>query len=345
MSATVHDHSWFWYWEAEYYWGMLPEILAIFAVVALWKKRSYGDSKTRYLFFAVAFSIFGVAFGMGSNLYFQWIFWKFIPMFDRFRAPNRMIWFLWFFGSIHSAIGLELLLTKRSIVQKYSRFLLWACAIFVALNLLSISGAIDLAFPPFSTREGLWKLILPSLILSVCVTIFFLLLRRGKLQHRVVYIITAALIVVDLFYFDFTWHRNGLDRTTLDASNSRMPAIAALAHSPDPWQHKLLWLHSDTDFPKTVNLGTILRLPIEDVQDSTRWTEFNPVRPLDALPLTRDTTKRMEIMGISKRIEVNGTIDSLPNALPFLKVYHTWSIAENDSEAKRRYDDSTFDFR
>ncbi|HET6400197.1 MAG TPA: hypothetical protein VFH95_02265 [Candidatus Kapabacteria bacterium] len=344
VSAIVHEHTWYWYWEAEYYWGMLPEILAMFAVVVLWKKRSSDDPRTRYLFFAVAFSIFALAFGLGSNLYFQWIFWKFVPLFDRFRAPNRMIWLLWFFGSIYGAIGLELLLTGRNSVRTYSKFLFWACGIFVGLNVLAISGSFDLVFPPFQIREGLWKLILPSLILSTAITIFFLLLRRGKLPVRATWFIAAALIVVDLFYFDFTWYRNGLDRTTLDAQNSGIPAIHALAILSDPWQHKLLWLHRDSDFAKTVNLGTILRLPIEDVQDSTTWTEFNPVRPLDPLPLIQDSTKRMEIMGVTMRIEGSGKLDSLLHALPFLKVYHRWSVASNDSEARRIYNDSTFDF-
>ncbi len=344
VSAIVHEHTWYWYWEAEYYWGMLPEIAAIFAVVVLWKKRSLTDPKTRYLFFAVAFSIFSVAFGLGSNLYFQWIFWKFIPFFDRFRAPNRMIWFLWFFGSIYGAIGLELLLKERAVVRTRTKFLLWTCGIFVTLNVLAISGLFDLLFPPFEIRGGLWKLILPSLILSICITFFFMHLRRGKLTQRAAWILAAILIASDLFYFDSTWYRNGLDRTTLDAQNSRISAIHARAISPDPWQHKLLWLHRDSDFAKTVNLGTILRLPIEDVQDSDRWTEFNPVRPLDPLPLMQDSTKRMEIMGISTRIEGGWRVDSLPRTLPFLKVYHRWTIATNDSEARRIYNDSTFDF-
>jgi hypothetical protein len=344
VSAIVHEHTWYWYWEAEYYWGILPEILALFAVVALWKKRSPDDPNSRYLFFAVAFSIFAIAFGMGQNLYLQWIFWKFLPPFDHFRAPNRMIWFLWFFGSIYTAIGLDLLLKNRYNPKKYSRFLLWSCAVFIVLNLFAIGGLFDLAFPPHEIREGLWKLILPGFILSICIAIFFLLFFRGKLKSSSAWIVVTLLIAVDLFYFDFTWHRNGLDRTTSDDENSHIPAIQSLALSPNPEQHKLLWLHSDSAFAKTVNLGTILRLPIEDVQDSARWTEFNPVRPLDPLPLIRDTTKRMEIMGISMRIDANGQVDSLPNTLPFLKLYSQWDIASSDSVARLIYNDTAFDF-
>jgi len=344
VSAIVHEHTWFWYWEAEYYWGMLPEILALLAVVALWKKRTPDDPKSLYLFFAVAFSIFAIVFGMGKNIYLQWIFWKLVPMFDHFRAPNRMIWFAWFFGSIYTAIGLDLLLKNRDNLKKYSRFLLWSCAVFVGINLIALCGLFDLAFPPHEIRAELWKLILPSLILSISITMFFVLFLRGKLTLRSAWMVVTLLIVADLLYFDFRWYRNGLDRTTLNDNNSRIPAIQALTLSPNPKQHKLLWLHSDSAFAKTVNLGTILRLPIEDVQDSAGWTEFNPVRPLDPLPLIHDTTKRMEIMGISTRIAIDGKVDSLPNSLPFLKLYHEWSIASNDSEARRIYNDTLFDF-
>ncbi len=344
VSAIVHVHSWFWYWEAQYYWGMLPEILALFAIVAFWKKRSSADPKSRYLFFAVAFSLFAIAFGLGRNLYLQWPFWKFLPMFNRFRAPNRMVWFAWFFGSIYSAVGLELLFKHRTTVQRYSRFLLWSCAIFAGLNLLAMSGLIDLTFPPHEIRTGLWKLMLPSLILSIVIAMFFLLLRHGKLTVRAACIVAAGIIVADLFYFDFNWHRNILDRTTVDEYSSRLPAIHALALTSDPEQHKLLWLHPDSTNDLQVNLGTILRLPIEDVQDSVGWTEFNPVRPLDPLPLLRDPTKRMEIMSISKRIDARGNTDTFPGALPFLTLFHQWNLAATDSEARRIYNDTAFDF-
>ena len=45
-SDVVNDH--YWYWEATFYWSALAEILALFAIVSLWKQRKPSHPWTRY---------------------------------------------------------------------------------------------------------------------------------------------------------------------------------------------------------------------------------------------------------------------------------------------------------
>src|ERR1017187_1391429 len=60
----------FWWWEATFYWGVLPEMLALFAVVRFWKHRT-ADPRARYFTFFVCFGLFAVLYAMGSYTHLQ----------------------------------------------------------------------------------------------------------------------------------------------------------------------------------------------------------------------------------------------------------------------------------
>ena len=58
----------------------------------------------------------------------------------------------------------------------------------------------------------------------------------------------------------------------------------------------------------------------------------------------RDSVKRMEIMGVSTVVDANGNSTSLPHTLPFLKLYHTWRIAQDRQAEAIVLADTAFDF-
>ncbi|HWF43164.1 MAG TPA: hypothetical protein VG537_00845, partial [Candidatus Kapabacteria bacterium] len=136
MPKNVDRSNGMWYWEGTFYWGVLAEILALFGIIRLWSRRKSSDPRARYVGFFVAFSIFAVAYSMGSYTGVQWLFWKFIPIFDHIRMPNRMLWFVWFLGSLATAFGLEELIREPQLLQTYKRYFYWSSAIFILLNAL-----------------------------------------------------------------------------------------------------------------------------------------------------------------------------------------------------------------
>jgi hypothetical protein len=342
QSPTVNTA--FWYWEATFYWSALAEILTLFAIVALWKQRTTGDPRTRYLTFTVAFSILALAFGMGPNLHLQWIFWKFVPLFDKLRSPNRMIWFLWFLGTIYSGFGIEILLKHRNSLYKYKRFFGWSCSIFIVFNLLATLGIFDLLFPPHNVRQGIWFLTLPSLIVSLLISVFFFFATRGKLSTWALLILVTALIAGDLYFWDSGWHRNTLARETITARDAANPSLIAFVRSHSTDHAKLYWPQQDP-VRMEANLGMILRLPIEDVSDSEGLKGLNPMRVTRPLPPVSDSIRRMEIMGVAAIVKNSDQLIAYPHPLSFLKLYHHWTVVKSDSEAATIYNDSGFDFQ
>ena len=341
-SALVNDH--YWYWEATYYWGVLAEILAVYGIVRLWKRRRTDDPKARHLIFFVAFSAFALAYGMGGNLHLQWIFWRFVPLFDHIRAPNRMLWFAWFIGSLATGFGLEEFVRNRREIAPHKRFFFWSCAIFLAFNVLALVGVFDYLFDPHTYREGLWLLIFHSMIASVIVSIYFYCVVRNIIPARWLLPIAGLLIVLDLYYVDVTWHRNTLSRETVVSQDSTSAGVTYLKHSHPEDHAKLLVKHDTNGRTMRMNLGMFLHLPIEDDNNPEDIETNNPLSLRSALPDVQDSIRRMEILGVAACVTDSTHIIPYSHSLPFAKLYDKWIIANNATNATRLLNDSTFDF-
>lgn len=339
QSHTIALHNW--YWEAAFYWGAIAEILAIFAFVSRWKERATDDPKSRYLFFFALFGILCLAYGMGNNLYFQWPFWKFLPFFDHIRAPNRMVWFVWFLGALLTGIGLDTLLERWNELQRYRRFFGISVALFLALNLLSVTGVFDYFFDNSTVRSGLWHLLLLSLLASLLAGLYFYLAITKRMNMRTAAIWAVVLVAADLYGNDCNWYRNTLNRETFVAQDSLSSTISEFRAQHAADHAKLLILRPEGERRMHYNLGMFLRLPIENAFDSSGLLFLNPLALPKALPPVNDPERRMEIMGVTT-VDDRGNIIHLPQALPYLKLYRHWHIASG-ANAKELLNSPEFD--
>jgi hypothetical protein len=341
FSPIVNDH--YWYWEATYYWSAVAEIIALFAVINLWRNRRNKDPKSRHIFFIVVFSIFALGYGMGHYFIFYWPIWRFIPLFDHFRAPNRMIWFLWFLGTIMAGIGLDILFRDPEEIRLSKRYFYWASGIFVGINLITMFGVIDLFFKPYTVRAGIWIIVLPSLIASVLSGIFFFAITKKWLPQRFVVLCAIILIAGDLYYNDFTWHRNTVNRETVVAQDSSSAPLQRFRsiHSTD--HSKLLVLYPDSIRKMKANLGMFLREPIEYAENLDNLLNVNPLRLDRSIPLVTDSIKRMDIMGVATKLTCDTLETELQQHLPFLKLYHHWRFSSGNNDSII-LNDTSFDF-
>jgi len=340
FSDIVNDH--FWYWEATFYWGALSEILALLAIVRRWRTRNRLEPVSQFLTFFLVFSVLALAYGMGKNLYFQWPFWRYLPFFDSIRAPNRMVWFVWFLGSIMTGIGLNDLLHFPDLLTKHKKFFLWTGALFVLANVLAITGVIDYLFKPHILRHGLLTFLLPSLVISLCVFYYLFLGTKNKIARQRIFLFGALLICIDLYYNDFTWHRNTVNRENIVAEDSSSTIVQQFRQLHAD-RSKLLLLYKGETRGQKANLGMFIRLPIEYANNDTDLSDINPLRLSPCIPSIKDSNKRMALMGVSTA-RAAGTSKEYSNALPFLMLYHDWRVA-HDKEAETILNDSIFDFR
>ena len=329
----------FYYWEATFYWSALAEILALFAIVIYWKRKdgsALADPQRRFARFAAIFSLLALAFGMGRNLYFQWIFWRFLPVFDQMRGPHRMIWFMWLMGSIYGAIGLQALIERRSTIARYRRFFQWACGLFLAVTIVTISGIPDMLYKYYAIGGGLVTITLPALIVDTLVAVFLCLYLRGSISQKAAFAIAAILIFGDLYYNDATWHRNTLSPARQLAGDSALPIVTDFKARYQDGQSlsghgKIAFFDDDTARGKSANFGMFLRLPIEFARDSEDLKRLNPMRLARSMPLAQDSLIRMQIMGVTAIERLRDTVIVPAHTLPFLKLYSNWKTSADSN--------------
>jgi len=112
--------------ELAFYLGILPLILAIFAIFSL-------KSKTKIFFLGIA--IFSILFAFGNYFPLFFIFYKFIPGFSIFNAPSRMLMVYSFALAILSGMGTEnLIYSKQESKKRNFSIVLFLLFLFSFIN-------------------------------------------------------------------------------------------------------------------------------------------------------------------------------------------------------------------
>ena len=320
------------HWETQFSWSVMGEVLAALALWKLWKRRRERNTpQTRDLTFFVWFSIFAILFGLGYHLGFNWIFWKFVPIYDRVRNPSRMVMYLSFAGAIYGGIGLQLLLEEHAEALKHAgRFLVKALSPFLFFSHVGVFGIIDLVVK--HDRHGVWYLTVPTLLVSLLSLLFVIKLIRQPQSKRSILTWIFALVLIDLFVAGFTWHRN--------TTNPQEQFEAAMNSEPGKLA-KVMWRENGTKLlaargdsgDMVRNAGMYFRAPIEPGSDSVSLKERNPMRLSRPFVPAQDSLLAFRIMGVGAIFDstLGGRVTPIQGALPFLKLYSRWIVAPNEA--------------
>jgi len=87
------------YWETQGYIGAAALVLAITAVAAL--------RRTPLVWFLAGTVVFGFLYGLGHHFFLHRIFHNFVPGFESFRVPGRMVLYYCFAGSLLAGFGVK----------------------------------------------------------------------------------------------------------------------------------------------------------------------------------------------------------------------------------------------
>ncbi len=307
MLGATFDH-----WEAVFSWTAVGEVLAVFAVIMLWKSRkNRADIRTRFLTFFLGFSFFGLLMALGPHLNFQWIIWRFVPIFGQLRSPARLLCYFWFAGAIYSGIGLQMLMTSQEEeLKRISTILMRAFTPFFLASAIGTFGVVDLFLT--KDRGSIWYLSAPTLLLSMAALVVVYLCGKKSLSHKGLLIGLLSILVIDLYYTDFTWHRNTQNVEEAFTAAEQSPAgVYARNH----WQKdgtKVFGATLNSNvFPH--NLGMYMRTPIEPVVNSNWLKIMNPMRLSRPMPPTDQDILRLSVMGVAGIFD---TLSDLRAAFP-----------------------------
>jgi hypothetical protein len=128
-------------WELIAYLGVIPLILSLITLCYV---------RNKYIFIFTGLAIFSILFSLGKHFSLFALFFKFVPFFNIFRVPARMLFVYSFAISILAGFGINFLLNLNYKKNKYKLLkVLNAC-------LLLISSTILLVLIFLKTHNGLF---------------------------------------------------------------------------------------------------------------------------------------------------------------------------------------------
>lgn|GEM_PF-315644 len=207
------------YWETAMYCGVLPLVLAFLAIIFVRK---------RLVWFFTAIGAAAFLCAMGDSFFLYGLFFKLLPMFDRFRTPARFAYLFSISVAMCAGFGLQWLMEscagmpaqRRALLQR-SLFGLGGVAVIAALAVTSgalkgwISSFVSLTLEAGANPQDLGGFIdnkiYPPLVRAIWLfTLLFaagvtcILLRlRGMLGARQIGGLCCALIFIDLLMFGY----------------------------------------------------------------------------------------------------------------------------------------------
>lgn len=199
------------FWGTSIYTGIVPFFLAFIGLIY---------KRNKYIYALLLLSIFSVLYSFGNYGIIFKLFYDYIPFFNNFRVPTRILFIYAFSFAIFSGFGAEYILEKLkkkqySFFNKFSKILLLILFIssimyaFLYLNKNNIELfekiVLKNSLAQNINHNVVYLLILDN-ILYFCIFIFllfliFLLFKFKKISGRIFRYLVIILIALDFFIF------------------------------------------------------------------------------------------------------------------------------------------------
>jgi len=195
------------YWETTAYFGIGALALACIGFMAL--------RKDRFILFLGLMIFFGLLYALGSNFFLHRLFHDFVPGFDNFRVPGRMVLYFDFAGAILAAFGLRHvteLISRRSPEVRKVALGLGAAALVVFLAgqagflVPSLAGGAGTAAAAMAATESAKG----AAILGLVAVVVFLS-GRGTLAPASFLVVIFVLQFVDAHVYGFDQNNGTVD--------------------------------------------------------------------------------------------------------------------------------------
>jgi hypothetical protein len=130
FGSLLNDTYWgaYSYWSFAIYFGTLPLVLVFLSFFR----------KNKYILFYALMALLSLLIAFGKFTPVHYIFFKFVPGFDLFRVPARILVFFIFSMSILAGFGTNFLLSNKEI--QYKKILFLITKVLVVVGIISLLG-------------------------------------------------------------------------------------------------------------------------------------------------------------------------------------------------------------
>jgi len=204
--------TYYYYWETAFYFGIVGLFLGIFALLNLKQL-----VEKRFALFLVLALSFAYLYALGNNFFLHGLFYNF-PLFNAFRIPARILFYLIFAFSILAAMGFDKLfisvMQKKALKNTYIAF--GIIALFALLGVVGIWASLAGAEGDISSKLTNMSLIALLLASASFAIAYFSI--KNKLAPSIAGLAFAIIAFFDLYGFGADFNKseqNPMDKYTI----------------------------------------------------------------------------------------------------------------------------------
>lgn len=199
------------YWETSFYFGITALVFGLFQLIV-----NYKDKTTIFL---LAMSLFALFYSFGSNFFLHKLFYN-LPLFDTFRNPGRILFYLTLSMSLLAGFGID------ALNKKTFKLILIPTTLVLLFTLIGISGfyTSNLQINPELISSINSSFTINLFYVIVILGVAFLITKQKKLTHYLV-IILALVSFVDLYIAGSKFNQSPVNPQEKYALNSELKSI------------------------------------------------------------------------------------------------------------------------
>jgi hypothetical protein len=198
--ADSYHSGYYTYWETCFYPGIVILLLAVAFIV--------NQRKKKYIILLALWLVFSMAFAMGSHFFLYKIMFDYVPGFNRFRSPGRML-FAWNFVMALLAAGAFDGIKGIHKKDRFFKIVLGGAFLCLIIGLAAIAGFFSSLWPEmnaenrasFARTQG-WILCLNAVLVIVPVIMYL----QSWISVRPFKGALCCALVADLFIFGWGHH-------------------------------------------------------------------------------------------------------------------------------------------
>jgi len=343
--------GYFTYWETCFYFGIAILFLAFFQFAFL--------KKDRFLIFCLIWMVFSICIALGSNFFVFKMLYDYLPGFDKFRIPSRIL-FTWnFLIPLLAARTLDQMRDATYVRQSVRFFTITAIAGMAIAAAVGL-GVLQVFFPGplsnaanalYAATQGWIALFNIGLFLAV-----ILLLARKSIRYRMAQFLLLGALIVDIFLFGMNHHLTSPNAGPEMYGQNR-ELISAFKAELSREMFRINSRQFTLDNSNPIAWWTPLRIVernqgmIDNIQLLEGYNPYNLFRRVPPSQGEVQFQRMLDLLNVKYFIDpsvsalTRSSIMINPSRLPRAQMFYRYEIFADDSTVKAYMLNNNFDYK
>lgn len=338
-----HQEGAFMYTVSTLYLTLLPVIILVPVIRFSLSKKEY----KKPVLYTLAFSLIVILFSFGGNFFVHWIFFTFVPLFNKFRNPGHITYIFSFCMLLISAFGLNEMISNKNEMNKYfsRKYFLTIAALIIFVFAMTNIGIFKSKDGPSSDPQiysWITKQVNIFFFLSMVYLLILYLYFSEKLSKTSFQLFLLLIVFLDIYLFAHNQNNGSRNPQEMYSQNSKL-----INQIKEDQKDELF----------RVNMRDGRNLLFQRYQGALDRIQL--MEGINVLTLTRtfpvnkegSSTQMLDLMNVKYKIKVdeknksNNTLIANEGYLPRARMFYDVKVIEDENALKDYMKSNDFDYR